>query len=568
MKTCPNCGQIVGDEELFCPSCGTSCENAAPYAAPEGAFCPNCGQQIFDNAVFCPNCGAATNIAADPTVTAAAPAPAKKAPNSRVIGMAAAGVAALAVIVLVFSLVRGAFSSPADRFVAYQRDLLVDQVLDQLTTYADEYNGYLNFSTDMTITADTSDKMLHTILDDSAIALKMDLSKNSLLANGELILMGSPVLGGTLSYDKGTLGVYLPELDSHYYTADLGSLVKQMGGDDDVADALAKLEIPELSTATLTKLGKCYIDVVLGAVNKDNVTVADDKKIRLSQLHKNLDGTSYIFQPTAEDVEEMLLKLADTIEEDKDLRAFVTSFIGNNAQLLQAAGMDMDDLMDEALLDAADYLRDNASYVGRMLERSDFSWTLGVSDKKVCLQRIEMNDGENVIAYESIEGNSIFYVSSYGSIDSQVELEHTKKDGKYSGTMTISDGYSDMMELRFKNVDKGTKSALGCFYGEYTITSYGTELRMTVAKADGGGTDHEISIDDLGYFMGTYLDDLDINIHTTDKKSTASTPKASVVDVSAYTEMEFYELFSDLEYSMSNLADDLSAELYRSLGNW
>lgn len=46
-KTCVHCKQIIDDEDLFCPYCGTR----------QQKVCPNCGETISEEDVYCPNCG-------------------------------------------------------------------------------------------------------------------------------------------------------------------------------------------------------------------------------------------------------------------------------------------------------------------------------------------------------------------------------------------------------------------------------------------------------------------------------------------------------------------------------
>ena len=46
---CPNCGNMISDNDLFCINCGYKLAKR---------FCPNCGTPITDDLdVFCFNCG-------------------------------------------------------------------------------------------------------------------------------------------------------------------------------------------------------------------------------------------------------------------------------------------------------------------------------------------------------------------------------------------------------------------------------------------------------------------------------------------------------------------------------
>lgn len=60
---CPNCGEDIAPDALFCNNCGTKVVKAAPAAveaAPVNAqrLCPTCGQPVGKDNLFCNNCGA------------------------------------------------------------------------------------------------------------------------------------------------------------------------------------------------------------------------------------------------------------------------------------------------------------------------------------------------------------------------------------------------------------------------------------------------------------------------------------------------------------------------------
>ncbi|MBO7632125.1 MAG: zinc ribbon domain-containing protein [Lachnospiraceae bacterium] len=54
-KVCPNCGNSVSADMMFCNKCGTKLE--APAPAPAGKVCPNCGNPVADDMMFCNKCG-------------------------------------------------------------------------------------------------------------------------------------------------------------------------------------------------------------------------------------------------------------------------------------------------------------------------------------------------------------------------------------------------------------------------------------------------------------------------------------------------------------------------------
>ena len=93
----------------------------------------------------------------------------------------------------------------------------------------------------------------------------------------------------------------------------------------------------------MTALLKSYFEVVIATATEDNVTVEKNQEIELPYLGETVKGTRYVFQPTAKDVENMLLRLADALEQDEDLREFVLSLAGNNLALVEVA-LNVEDL--------------------------------------------------------------------------------------------------------------------------------------------------------------------------------------------------------------------------------
>ncbi len=55
LKTCSKCGNIVGDDELFCASCGERIIRI--NSEVDGSLCPQCGKPKKDGAEFCVFCG-------------------------------------------------------------------------------------------------------------------------------------------------------------------------------------------------------------------------------------------------------------------------------------------------------------------------------------------------------------------------------------------------------------------------------------------------------------------------------------------------------------------------------
>lgn len=113
MATCVKCGMEIGEDQAFCPKCGT------PKNAPEKKICGKCGNELVDGHEFCPKCGQKVGLAVDSNVASAinqfnggvAQQNAKKKKTPIIIG-AVAAIAVIIVIVVVFVLIGGAKKGP------------------------------------------------------------------------------------------------------------------------------------------------------------------------------------------------------------------------------------------------------------------------------------------------------------------------------------------------------------------------------------------------------------------------------------------------------------------------
>ena len=367
MKFCPNCGQSLPDDAGFCGNCGTALPEeparasgplvpAAPAAPAEVIYCPNCGGAVEAGADFCPNCGGSMPKGGG-----------TRAPMSRnaKVGILAA-VCAAAVIALAVFLLPKLFSSPAVDFVRIQAEFLAVRALDpiQAALESGTASAPKSFSSDITVSASVDNSQIDEYLEDSSIQLRLDARKDTVLADGSLNLMGSTVLSGAATYEKGVLGFALPQVDNNYYTLDLAKFIEEQTGEK--VD-LGTAALPELSVGEWFTLAKDYGGILSKAVTKDNLTLERGREVRFDQLKGSFKGNVYTFKPKAGDLEDMLLELADQIETDETLRKLLAesglSLTGTSLALSGGMGygygadaMDIDD----ALQDFAGELRDPA----------------------------------------------------------------------------------------------------------------------------------------------------------------------------------------------------------------
>lgn len=529
--------------------------------------CPNCGRQLPADAAFCTSCG--SPIYREPPQ---AEEPQPKSGKSKAPLFIAAAAIALVLIAAAVLMVPRLFSSPEKTFVSAQEDLFITPLLAALESGMDTY-GSGKLSTDMTFSASVDSDGINRYLSDSSVVLKLDIDRDKLLADGGLVLIGSPVLSGTLTYEEGALGFYLPELDDHYYVADLSGLLSAMGMED---VELSDIKAPEFSGREWRALAQTYLDLVYTVVTKDNVTAAQRQGFSLPELGGSYTGTVYTFTPTAADVGAMLEKLADHLENDRDLRSLIKKLADSGAlQDILSSSMgyeDLDTALDEALGKAAADLRKEAGFLNGSVQAEvsgtphyeGITWTLYMEGKEVRMVRLENSYGSamvferagtqskgcaQMLYEESDDGNVVYF-----------ESEYTKNGSVYDGTVTLHGDYSYDSVSVSCNVDTGKLSVLGVPYGSYSlyVPYEDVSLSLEVSEGSSGSTDHVITIQGGGYMFDGMFTRLDLTVNTTGKSS-AQKPGQPPTDISDYSEAELDELFYGLVYRMGG---ELYALLY------
>lgn len=634
VRFCFNCGQKLTADAMFCPYCGTAAQKSAPPAeqppaenpssaeepvppteeptsvrtaeetvsiqpveeptpvppaeaiAPSGAvppapsqpgsFCSYCGERLPAGSTFCPNCGTVIQASAsgakgfgrkNPGGGGVKPVLAGK-PNKGVL-IAAVAAAAVVVAIAAFILLPKLFHSPAKTFVSVQEETLLAPLLSAMEREMDTY-GSGKFSTDITVTGSADMELINRYLSDSSLALKVDMSESDLLLNGDLVMMGSPVFSGTVTYEKGRLGVYLPEFDDSYYTMDLSAVMERWAGADDVD--LSDLKVPEFSGKEWRALSQTYLDLVYTVVNRKNVEVEKREDFRLSMLGESCTGTIYTFRPTQEDVQAMLEKLADHLEKDQELRKLIAKVI--NSQSLQNAigstyGYDsLDEYLESALLEAADSLRENAEDLGAEVERSGFTWELYMEGKELRMVRINSSyDGDSLVfereGTESKKCEQVLYLAtSYGETEVYFRNEYSKKGKVYDGELSFDDGYGDSCNVRY-NMDTGKLSVLGVPYGSYDLRIPDEDVVVKLEVSDGksGSTDHQFSVYGDGYAFGQNFSRVNATVNTTNRSSAKKSGKKAT-DITNYTDQELEELLYGLSNRIEAELGSLMYELF------
>ena len=548
MKTCANCGHTMNDQDVFCSNCGAmSLENTdSPAATPQPAAAPT------------------------PEVPPA-PAPSALKGGTKGIGKVAI-LAAVAVVVLVVAVfgITGALKGGDDSFAGVQREFLLDSGVTYVEQLVDQYNAMTNLSTDMTVKVETGVPEYDAYLDGTALRMGLETQRDAFALDATLQLMGSDVLHGVVALDDGMLTLAMPEINDNRYVLDLKQIIYENTGIE-----VTELALPELSKDTMVSLLKSYFEVVIATATDDNVTVEKNQEIELPYLGETVKGTRYVFQPTAKDVENMMLRLADALEQDEDLREFILSLAGNNLALVEQMlnVEDLDATLQQSLDEAAASLRESAAEIGQEAADAGFTWTVGYADGRVCYQGLGLAGEPDTYVYESAGKESqgrrdVVYMDNFSEEDGPaalLEAEYTKDGGAYSGTVTMKEWGETVLSMEYQDVNPEKCSPLGTAYGSYvfTVRDYDTEMtvEMTVEKSASGGTDIVMTFTGDDFYSMTGFDGLTLRLYSTDKDATIQMPEGDEVDIASMSDDELMELSMLIQ---SSLMESLSAVLSMS----
>ena len=574
MKNCPNCGQEVQDEEKFCEHCGEKLEGAETVSAEAGATGAETSTAA-ESSELGANADHAVSAATAATATEAAPTePRASYTYAQTLEEAPAGkkgmkllIPVVAVIILLcagfFAFGKKLFSggvalSAEQKFLHYQEKYLQDK-MDAMVALG-FINEDLKQSSDMTLTGEIegSDEM-NKYLKDSQIQLKydMDAEKNSFIVNLSAKIMGTDLLEGFADYRDGKIGFAIPVADEHYYRGDLKTIMKNLTEQDIVAPDLKK---SAENRKRLVEISKKYGDLLVGSMNKDNLTV-EKKEFTLENLKEKYTGEVYVFKPTEEDLKNFYEKLADTVEKDSDLESLLEDVYATSTWD-SALGMGDAETPKDQLSELAKEIRDNAADTAKEMADNEFQWQIAVVDGDLRQVLLSTKDDSFSleIAKKGKEVTEQINVVSSSSENMYLKNSYSVKDKMLEGSISGGNGVLDVKALEYK-IDTTKHSAL-MPYGTYIVedpTGMGAKLTLTVADGEKGSSDHEIVVEGLqNYYMP--FSSAKINLNTT-KTGTATLPKEAEVDISNYSQEDFDKLSETIGNGLAKVAATLQGEL-------
>lgn len=608
MKKCPNCGEDLQDQDVFCTYCGEKVESetaptpvtiepaaepaakatpaaeiapeataavaeqAPPAAEPAPAAVEPIAEATAAVAEQAPPAAEPTPVAAEPTAEATSttvnPAPEyarytveekKKKGFSPLIFIGLFLLLAI-VVAAVFSFGKNLFSgglnlSPEQKFLNYQYDYLENKfkALEDLGFLSTEENQEAT----LVLTGEVEgEEEINKYLEDTALTLetKTDLDKGSLQMSMGLKLMGSDILDAYGEYVDGKIGFSVPTIDENFYKGDYKKIYENLTGEK--ADETPDLKQFKENKKTLEKLRKKYGALLSTLITKDNLTV-EKTKFTLDSVKKDYKGEVYTFKPKAKDIQAFMEKLATMVEKDKDLETLLEQgSYGNGFEAAMGLGEEPD--AKEQLAKFAENLRDNAEEMGKTIEEANFTWEIAVEGKELRLIKISSDYGVYSLESGKDGAKTVEQLNAQPADSENYYLTntYTKKGKTLKGSISGGNGIINIQGLEY-SIETDKKSVL-MPYGTYSVkdpTGMGGEANLTVKEGKNGSTDHELLISGLqSYYLG--FDSLKINVNSSDKTK-LSAPKGKAVDISDYSEEELSELAEKFGQGFEHIFESL-----------
>lgn len=593
MKICPNCGKEVQDQDSFCTYCGEKLDSGKSVAEESLAKAEETAQESAakaeetvaestvkaeetaqESAVKAEETAQESAVKVEETVQASAGEQVESAPETfhntvadpaeKKSGLPKLLIPIVAVVLLLcvafFAfgknlLLGGGNASPEQKFLNYQFDYLNGKVKSM------EELGFLTEKTKEEVTMVLTGEVkgvdeINKYLKDSALTFKAnsDMEKGNLQLSAGLKLMGSDVLEAYGEYMDGQVGFAIPAVDDNFYKGDYKTILKNLTGEDKDAPNLKEMkENRELGK----RLVKKYSALLSTLVTKDNLTV-EKKEVSLDGIQQKFKGEVYTFKPKADEIKSFLERLADMIEKDSDLEKLIEQGMFGN-DLNEAMGLGQSPTAKEQLASLAKQMREEAEKNGKAIEAANFTWEIAVEGKQ--LREIKLSANENVFSLEVGKdgGKTIEQVNVQSESTENYYLSNTyeKKGKTLKGSISGGNGIVDITGLEY-NIEIGKKSPI-MPYGTYTVkdpSGMGGEATLTVKDGAKDSTDHELVLSGLSSYgsilgsVGKDLESVKINLNTTEKAE-FSVPKEKVVDISDYSEDDFFELGEKIQQSLA-----------------
>ena len=478
-------------------------------------------------------------------------------------------IAAIAIVIGVFS--SGALASPVERFIAIQREHVIDPLI---AIYGEEMEEEVSF--DLFITASGEASGLNpaailavTVIEQLELEMNFDVSVDPMesIIGMTFNFAGADLLSAIVTFDEDYLGFSIPSIDDTYYIISFDALYDFTGGELNFGFQMT----PEEMASFIER----YSEIILSIVNEDNLEV-NSETVSLFDGREEVNAQVYTVTPTEEDFRQFLLAFMEEVREDEFIYQFFATQVSSTQ--LRFSGYETT----REYFDSIFYIdEETMDEVAELLVDSGFQWRVATYRDQLVLQEITFVAADDDIEFNiflryevlqsgnqrtdwfSFGGNNELDESVLFILKNEMTVSRSEVNGILDFAVIMDTGHPSDAQISasiFYDLDISTTSILDIPYGLYEVefnfidwfTNVSFEFSLLVEAGVGGGTDHIITLhnlDDLG------LSRLDINIHSTDEPSDIQAPTGPVRDLSAMSEMELFFLFMELGNELESLFD-------------
>lgn len=519
MRFCSECGEKLSDEHVFCPNCGTKVpvENPQPLIVPEQDT---------------PDIPAESIPYAQEPVSAM---PVKK--KSKLwIGLAiGAGVLAIAaVLILIFS---GAFGK---RVMKPSREKLLTLEEAGLTETFDRVNAMSETVTNVSFDADITFEIkqenytpssmgMSAIFNSLIVRVQEDRTYNRSNIGLQVLFASNPMLDLRV-FDLGqkTMYFYCAPGSDKLYQVSFEKLLAQTNLENaDVSyDQLLELAESGKLKEMMSEDYNAVRDILLDVIRNSEIDIQPEATIDLFEGQMQVVCEFYTIQPTAEELEEVLLKLLDYLQNSDGYLSLVTKYSG---------------MTDEDFASA----REEIATTAQKIADEHLTFEFAVIGNQIVRQKIICDSF--YLGFDSYEGktdkHSVLYFSTSGSDYDEEFLTVDIKENADS-EITLNLNFDNTLIVK-GTLDKKQQSVIGTCAGEIEIY-YDDEKAATITVApDAEGMMHKIDLNpDLLDMDG--VNQFVVKILVKEGTGIDRPNGAEIVDTSDFTSEDWYDLLDKL----------------------
>ena len=280
-------------------------------------------------------------------------------------------------------------------------------------------------------------------------------------------------------------------------------------------------------------------------------------KFTLDSVKKDYKGEVYTFKPKAKDIQAFMEKLATMVEKDKDLETLLEQ--GSYGNGFEAAmGLGEEPDAKEQLAKFAENLRDNAEEMGKTIEEANFTWEIAVEGKE--LRQIKISSDQGVYSLESGKdgAKTVEQLNAQPADSENYYLTNTyTKKGK-TLKGSISGGNGIINIQGLEYSIETDKKSVLMPYGTYSVKDpTGMGGEANLTVKEGKKGSTDHELLISG-LQSYYLGFDSLKINlNSSDKTKLSAPKGKAVDISDYSEEELSELAEKFGQGFEHIFESL-----------